>query len=108
MPRSSPASSIARSPESTSSATISLLPPASSMRIDPDCLLHAGETVTRQALPQPADDAADDARPLVNERRVDLHERRSRSNPLVGIVRVENAADADDRHAPAEVRVQVA
>src|SRR4051812_41524039 len=66
------------------------------VRAAADGLVERAEAFAFETRRETFVDAAYDARALVHEARVELHERRARANLLPGVLRVEDAADADN------------
>src|SRR5688572_10384477 len=93
-PRTCLAMASARSAPSTSSATRSRLPAL--VDIDAYRLLDSRNPIVRHPCREPRQDLLNHSRSLVNERGIDLDQRGSRSNSLVGIGRGEDAADTHD------------
>src|SRR6476661_239708 len=73
----------------------------------PDCIGNAGEPFLLEPLRQAFRDAADDARSFIDHRAVKLDEARARPNAGPGIIRILDAADADQRDLSAGRRPEV-
>src|SRR5262245_10499333 len=93
---------------------IKLTKPASAMVslgprpvIGADRVGDAGESVGPQARRKFAFDAADQARSLVDQRGVELHQRRASPNLAIGVAAAGNAADTDEGEATFGERVHV-
>src|SRR5688500_6248083 len=91
----------ARSAPSTSRATRSGLPGL--VRIDAYRLLDSREPVACHPRGEPGQDLLHHSWSFVNQRGIDLDQRGPRSDPLVGIGRGEDPADADDGYWFSEV-----
>src|SRR5688572_7655612 len=103
-PRTCSAMARARSAVSTSSATSSGLPEL--MGIDAYRFLDSREPVARHPRGEACQNLLNHSWSFVNERGIDLNERGSRSDSLVGVVRGENSADADDWNPFLKVAVE--
>ena len=72
--------------------------------IGADSVRHGGETVGREQPSEPLRDLADEPRPAIDQRGVELDEARARADSGVGRLRRIDSAHPDQRQATAAKR----